>query len=81
MIRASTDDQRAMAAALSKVTQLAKQAEQAKDTDAVRAELLKVRGAVMDAYALADAIEDNARHQAQRDIELMLEQRVGMELV
>lgn len=66
-MKASAEDERAMKEALRKVKHLSEAAELVNDTAAIKGALLLVRGAVLDAYALANAIEDNTRNQARQE--------------
>lgn len=77
---AAQEDQVAMRQALRAVSRAAGDAECARDTEAVRKAIDRVRDACMTARELAQAIEDNTRNAAQRELEVSLEQRVGMEM-
>lgn len=78
-MNAKPDDQSAIRQAIERVQREAESLSQAVDTDAIRARLLAVRGAVIDAYDLTHAIEDYTRGEALRELETRLQQRVGLE--
>lgn len=79
-MNASPSDCAAMRQAFARINTALASAEMADDAATIKRRLFSLSLAVIDAEALAKAIEDHTRKAAQRELEVSLEQRVGMEM-